>query len=245
MLSCHQQNPQIAQIVAGRPGDDRVAQPREKIVGVAAAQKSSGSSPTAAARASVSPSATAPAAGLLPSIPSVPALNHRIGFPAIFGTHARTNAELRPPIPLPVTGLLTSPSASNRNRPAGIRSLLRLQQRNQMVAGFLRSANRRRRVAKADVSFRFASMVRGVQQVRARPGFQRNARAQTPDRSVWAFRRAAFRLECGANRRRKLSRSRYFARDSLRVTNRRRIGQRRAGRQRGFFAGRHIADGKR
>ena len=70
-------------------------------------------------RATVVPSATAPAAGLLPSMPSVPALSTAIGWPAIFAAHASTNVALRPPIPLPVTGELTSPSASSATRLPG------------------------------------------------------------------------------------------------------------------------------
>ena len=64
----------------------------------------------------MSPSATAPAAGLFPSIPSVPALNTVILRPAIFSTHASTNAEFLPPMPFPVTGEATSPSAIKATR---------------------------------------------------------------------------------------------------------------------------------
>ncbi len=80
---------------------------------------SRGSSLAARARASVSPSATAPAAGLFPSIPSVPALKIATLFPSILSTQASTKAEFLPPIPFPVTGELSSPSAiSATRRPA-------------------------------------------------------------------------------------------------------------------------------
>ena len=65
------------------------------------------------------PSATAPAAGLEPSLPSVPALSTAIFFPAIFSTQSSTKAELRPPTPSPVTGELTSPSAMTATRRPG------------------------------------------------------------------------------------------------------------------------------
>jgi len=39
-------------------------------------------------------------------------------LPEIFGTHARTKAEFRPPTPFPVTGLLTSPSDTIAQRQA-------------------------------------------------------------------------------------------------------------------------------
>ena len=46
----------------------------------------------------------------------VPALNTATRLPAIFSTQASTNAEFLPPIPSPVTGELTSPSAINATR---------------------------------------------------------------------------------------------------------------------------------
>ena len=56
------------------------------------------------------PSAAAPAAGLDPSFPSVPALSTVIFLPAILSTHSSTNAELRPPSPSP------RPANSTRHR---------------------------------------------------------------------------------------------------------------------------------
>ena len=78
-----------------------------------------GSKPSVRAREIVSPSATAPAAGLFPSIPSVPALKTVIFRPAIFCAQASTNAEFLPPTPFPVTGELTSPSAISATRSPG------------------------------------------------------------------------------------------------------------------------------
>src|SRR5208337_2289934 len=57
------------------------------------------SSPCACARATVVPSATAPAAVLLPSIPSVPALSTVTFSPAIPCAHASANCWFRPPTP--------------------------------------------------------------------------------------------------------------------------------------------------
>ena len=72
--------------------------------------------PSSPALANVKPSATAPAAKLFPSIPSVPQLNTLTRFPAIVSAHANTNAAFLPPTPGPVTGELTSPSAINATR---------------------------------------------------------------------------------------------------------------------------------
>ena len=77
-------------------------------------------SPMARLRSNVSPSATAPAAGLFPSTPSVPALSTAIFFPAIFFTHASTNDAFLPPMPLPFTGELSSPSAITATRCRGL-----------------------------------------------------------------------------------------------------------------------------
>ena len=115
-----EQNAQVAQIVAGGAGFDGVAELAKEIVGVAAAREVPRIEIAARARSSVSPSATAPAAGLDPSLPSVPALSTAIFFPAIFSTQSSTKAELRPPTPSPVTGELTSPSAMTATRRPGL-----------------------------------------------------------------------------------------------------------------------------
>ena len=89
----------------------------EKNVNASLRRKESfGSSPASPARSSVCPSATAPAPELFPSIPSVPALKTATFFPAIFSTLDSTKAEFRPPVPFPVTGELTSPSAISATR---------------------------------------------------------------------------------------------------------------------------------
>jgi hypothetical protein len=102
-------------------GPVRIASPSlaKKVCASLRRSASPRSSPAARARASVSPSATAPAAGLLPSIPSVPALKTATFAPAIFSTQASTNAAFRPPVPFPVTGELTSPSAITATRRPG------------------------------------------------------------------------------------------------------------------------------
>src|SRR5271170_6438882 len=74
------------------------------------------SSPRACARDSVEPSAIAPAEGLLPSMPSVPALSTVIFSPAIFSAQASANCWLRPPTPPSVTFTVTSPPEIKHTR---------------------------------------------------------------------------------------------------------------------------------
>jgi hypothetical protein len=51
----------------------------------------------------------APAAGLLPSMPSVPALSTVMASPEILAAQARANCWLRPPVPPFSTFTVTSP----------------------------------------------------------------------------------------------------------------------------------------
>ena len=55
----------------------------------------------------------APAAGLLPSMPSVPALSTVMASPEIFAAQARANCWLRPPVP-PFVDLDRDFSAGNQ-----------------------------------------------------------------------------------------------------------------------------------
>jgi aminopeptidase N len=99
-------------------GPVKIASPsfEKKVNASLRSKKSRGLSPCCRARFSVSPSATAPAPGLFPSTPSVPALNTATLFPAILSAQHKTNAEFLPPRPSPFTGELTSPSAIRATR---------------------------------------------------------------------------------------------------------------------------------
>src|SRR5881394_2202316 len=116
LLPVSQQYPQIPQIISRAPGQDRVTQPRKKRKCIASLKEISRIESRLLRTLERPPFATAPAPELLPSIPSVPALSTATFSPAIFSTQASTNAEFLPPIPFPVTGELTSPSAIKATR---------------------------------------------------------------------------------------------------------------------------------
>ena len=106
--------------------------------------------------------------------------------PAIFSTHASTNAEFLPPTPGPVTGELTSPSAINATRLPAMRRRKFLQLLQQILRRLLHRPIIRRVIATRDKSSSPPPPDAPDETNHPSPAAAKNAHSKTPHRPTSA-----------------------------------------------------------